>query len=166
MQGLTHILAETNLGDLHYLRHPTTPCPPMYNSSTHTIGICLGSPKFASSLVTASILPFGLRALLTGNHCTLLLDFNSHILFGNAPPPAKFTYLHGVCSNSIPTVTKFSKLVGTACDTALIPKCIAQIKQLTVLTPTDHKFVDAIDNNLTCILVCANQKCHKFNDSP
>jgi len=98
MQGLTCILAETDLVDLHQLRHPNTPHPPTYNCGTQTIDVCLGSPKFASSLVTASILPFSIPVLFTGDHQTLLLDFNSHILFGNAPPPAKFTYLRGVHS--------------------------------------------------------------------
>jgi len=63
-------------------------------------------------------------------------------------------------------VTKFSKLVGTACDAAQIPECIAQIEQLMALTTNNHTFLDAIDNDITCILVCANRKCRRFNDSP
>jgi len=140
--------------------------PPTYNHGTLTIDTCLGSPEFASSLVTASILPFGVLALLTGDHCALLLDFNSQILFGHAPPPAKFTYYRGIHSNCIPTVTKFSTLVGTACDTALISEQITQMEQLMVLTPTDHAILDNIDNDLTRILVSADQKCRKSNDSP
>jgi len=35
-----------------------------------------------------------------------------------------------------------------------------------VLTPADHDDLDAINNDLTRILVSADQKCHKFNKSP
>jgi len=166
MQGLTQLLAETDLVDLHHLRHPHTPCPPTYNHGTQTIDTCLGSPEFASSLVAATILPFGIPALLTGDHRTLLLDFNSHILFGNAPPPAKFIYLRGVHSNSIPTVTKFSKWVGSVCNEAQISERIANIEKLLALAPTDHADLDAIDNDLTRILVRADLQCRKFNESP
>jgi len=102
-EGLARILAETDLVDLHHLRHPTTLRPPTYNCGTQTIDVCLGSPEFTMSLVTASILPFSLPVSLTGDHCTLLLDFHSHILFGNAPPPTKFTYFRSIHSNSIPS---------------------------------------------------------------
>jgi len=164
--GLTRILAETDLVDLHSLRHPTTPRPSTYNRGTKTIDICLGSPEFASALVAASILPFGIPVLLPGDHHTLLLDFNSHILFGHAFPPPKYTYYRGVHSNLIPTVTKFSKMVGTACDAALISERISQIKNLAVLTADDHIALEAIDHDLTHILVKADHKCRKFNDSP
>jgi len=152
--------------DLHHLRHPTTPRPPTYNRGTQTIDTCLGSPEFASSLVAASILPFGIPALLTGDHRTLILDFDSHILFGNAPPPAKFTYLRGIYSNSILTVTKFSQMVGSACDAAQISERIATIESLSALAPADHTALDAIDTDLTRILVRADQQCRKFTESP
>jgi len=61
---------------------------------------------------------------------------------------------------------KFSKLVGTACDAAYISECITQIKQLAVLTPTDHDALNAINNDLTQILVSADRKCRKFNNLP
>jgi len=57
-------------------------------------------------------------------------------------------------------------MVGTACDAAFISKQISQIEQLAVLTPTDHADLGTIDNDLTRILVSADCKCRKHNDSP
>jgi len=164
--GIGRITAETDLVDLHYYKYPTQPRPPTYNRGTTTIDICLGSPEFVDALLTTSILPFGLPVYLSGDHRALILDFDSRILFGHEPPPARHVYQRGARSNALPTVTKFSKLVGEACDQASLNERITDMEHLPGLTEIDKQLLNAIDNELTKILVTADRKCQRFNAYP
>jgi len=101
----------------------------------------------------AAILPFGIPTHLTGDHRAFILDFNSRILFGNVVPPPHIAQRHGVTSNAIPLVTKFSQMVGEGCNKARINQRIQEIEQLDNLTDQDHNLLDTIDIDLTQILV-------------
>jgi len=158
MPGHDQLTTETSLMDLYQLRHPHTPQPPTYNHGLLTIDLCLGSPEFVSALQGASIMPFGLLVHLSGDYQTLLLDFDSRILVGNAPPSMP-------CVQT-PTITCFSENAGEQCDLAMINEHITAIKTKDQLTANGQATLNAINNNLTQILVKADWKYHKFNDVP
>jgi len=80
--GIGQIAAETDLTDLHKHKFPTHPRPATHTRGSLTIDICLGSPEFLQALANASILPFGLPTHIHGDHRTLIVEFNSHMLFG------------------------------------------------------------------------------------
>jgi len=126
----------------------------------------MGSPEFVASMTAAAILPFGIPIQLTGDHRALILDFNSRILFGHKSPPSRYIYNRGVSSNTAPTVTRFSKIVGTQCDLYDIHSRIAAIEDVDHLTPADEVTLNAIDWDLTTILTKADQQCHLFQDYP
>jgi len=96
------------------------------------LDLCIGSLEFVNSLMTAAILPFGIPIHLTGDHRALILDFDSHILFGNAVPPLYIAQQQGVTSNMIPTVTKFSQMVGEGCNKAYTNDQIQDMKHQTI----------------------------------
>jgi len=158
-KGIGHLLSETNLIDLHHFKYPHELCPPTYAHGHLTLDFCIGSPEFVNSLVEAAILPFGLPTHLTGDHQALILDFDSKVLFGNAAPPLYIAQRRGVYSNTIPLVTKFSQMVGEGCDEANLHEQIHAIEALENLTDNDHVLLDAIDTDLTHILVGVDVKC-------
>ena len=165
-QGIGRILTETDLFDLHYHRHPQHPRPATYNRGNTTIDVCMGSPEFVASMTAAAILPFGIPIQLTGDHRALILDFDSRVLFGHKPPPSRYIYNRGVNSNAAPTVTRFSKIVGTQCDIYDICSRIAAIEDLDHLTSADKVALNAIDRDLTNILTQADRKCQRVQDYP
>jgi len=71
-----------------------------------------------------------------------------------------------VNSNAQPTVTKYSKLVGTGCDLANINERITTIEQLPNLNNQDKLDLNEIDNILTKMLTAADWKCSRFNAYP
>jgi len=148
-KGIGRLLSETDLIDLHHFKYPHEPRPPTYARGRLTLDFCIGSPEFVNSLVEAAILPFGLPTHLTGDHRTLLLDFDSRVLFGNAAPPLYIAQRHGVYSNTIPLVNKFSHMVGKGCDEANLNNRIRTIEALDTLTDSDRATLDAIDSDLT-----------------
>ncbi len=69
------------------------------------IGICLGTKLFAQALIKAWYLPFGLPITLTGDHRTIGLEFDHHILFGHKLPPAAPLQSRGVyCISDRPSL--------------------------------------------------------------
>jgi len=165
-QSIGRLLSETDLVDLHHFKHPSVPRPSTYHCGRLTLDFCIGSPEFLHSLVAASILPYMLPIQLTGDHRALMLDFDSHILFGNATPPIYIAQQRGARSNNIPIVAKYGQLAGDRCDEAGINERITAIEQLEALTKRDHHILDDIDNDLTRILVNADAKCRKFQAYP
>jgi len=152
-------MAETDLIDLHHYCHPHHPQLPTYNRG---LDFCLGSPEFVSAITKTAILPFGIPVHLPGDHRALIMDFDSRILFGNALPGLQTATRCGVYSNAIPTVTKFSKIVGEGCNFYQIQEWLMTIENKQAITPEDHEALDQIDCDLTKILVTADAKCSRF----
>jgi len=165
-KGLGWLMAKTDLIDLHYHRYPHRPRPSMYNQGSQTIDICMGSLEFVVAMTAATILPFGIPIHLTGDHRTLVLDFNSSILFRHKPPPSRYLYPQGVNSNVPTTVTWLSKIIGIASDIDWINDRITQIENLTSIQKMDKISLNNIDRDLTGILITADSKCHRFKDYP
>ena len=95
-QGIgRRLLAETDLIDLHHHHYPQHPQPATYNHGHSTIDICLGSPKFVTAMMAATILPFDIPIQLLGDHHALIMEFDSCILFGHQPPPLCYLYVGG-----------------------------------------------------------------------
>jgi len=165
-QGIGHIMSEMDLVDLHHFKFPSHPRPATYTRGSLTIDLCLGSPEFTQAMITTSILPFGLPIHIHGNHCTLLLDFDSRILFRNAPPPQQNITNRGTKSNDIPTVTRFCKIAGEGCDSANIAGRLAQIEDRDQLTAEDRQELNCIDKEITDILLWPDKQCKKFPEYP
>jgi len=140
--------------------------PSTYNCGQLTLDFCLSSPEFAHALTGAVILPFGIPIHLTSDHRALILNFDSCILFGNAPPMMYLPSKRGVSSNAIPTVTKFCKLVSKASDATHINERITAIENLKELNNHARDLLNHIDNDLTRILVTADKHCRKLNSCP
>jgi len=71
-----------------------------------------------------------------------------------------------VYSNNIKIVQKFCTQVIEGCHEQGIYEQIHTLASNTNMTNTNHRELDEIDNNLTQILVKANQKCIKYGNSP
>jgi len=82
---IMRLMAETDLIDLHHHCYPSSTKPATHQRGSHPIDLILGSPRLASTLVHAWILPFGDPPLIKGNHHLLGLEFNAKTLFGSKP---------------------------------------------------------------------------------
>jgi len=71
-----------------------------------------------------------------------------------------------VYSNNIKLVEKFCTQVIEGCQEQGIYEQIQTLASKTNMTNTNHRELDVIDNDLTHILVKANQKCVKYGNSP
>ncbi len=142
--GIGRIAAETDLMDLHKHKFPATARPATHTCGSLTINICLGSPEFLQAMVKASILPFGQPTHIHSDHRTLIVEFDSNMMFGNASRDP-LTTQRGVYSNTIPIVKQFCEIAGAGCEKAQIAQRIAQIKDSKVLTIQDCIALDQID---------------------
>jgi len=82
-QGIGWLSAKTDMADLHHYRYPNWPQQATHNQGSHPINVCYDSPEFLPVLCRAMLLPFGLPELLTGDHWTIITDFDTTILFGS-----------------------------------------------------------------------------------
>jgi len=126
----------------------------------------MGSPEFIQAIVSTTLLPFGKPATLTGDHRTMIINFDSRILLGSDQHLQTFRQICGINSHSLPTVTKFCKLVIQECKQSQLSKCITKLKQSEQLLEADHNTMDMINNKLTKILVSADHKCQKYSQFP
>jgi len=61
---------------------------------------------------------------------------------------------------------KFCKNVISACQQANIHECVQHIAALSELTPDDHQQLEILNQEMTEILVKADQKCLKPGNAP
>jgi len=101
-EGLGCLISSTGLIDLHRYWFPGIPTPATHQQGSRIIDICLGTKVFAQALVNTWYLPFGLPITLTGDHRTIGLEFDHHILFGHKLPPTAPIHSRGVHSNAYP----------------------------------------------------------------
>jgi len=114
--GLGRLISTTGLIDLHRYHFSGIPTPATHQRGSKTINICLGTKLFTQALVKAWYLPFDLPITLTGDHRTVGLEFDHHILFGNKLPLVAPLQSRGVYSNAYPIVRKFNNNVAEACS--------------------------------------------------
>ncbi len=126
----------------------------------------MGSPEFVQALVTTSILPFGQPTHIHGDHRTLIVEFDSSQLFGNAFPIAPHTTQRGVYSNTIPIVKRFCQIAGDCCDEAQIATRIAQLEEYDELPVHERINLDQIDRDISKTLTRADRKCRCFKEHP
>jgi len=161
------VLAETDLVDLHDARHPNQPRPATHQRGSRPIDIILASPRFINAMTAAYILPFGQPITMPGDHRTLGADFDTSILFGNkSPPPTRYTQTRGVQSNALPLVKRYCEIVTEKWSQMQIPERLAPLTTKERFTEMDHQTLEAIDKDLTQILVKADQQCSKFKTTP
>ena len=113
------------------------------------------------------ILPFGQPITMPGDHRTLGADFDTSILFGNkSPPPTRYTQTRGVQSNALPLVKRYCEIVTEKWSQMQIPERLVPLTTKEKFTEMDHQTLEAIDKDLTQILVKADQQCSKFKTTP
>ena len=165
-QGLGRLISTTGLIDLHRFRFSGEPTPATHQRGSKTIDICLGTKLFAQALVKAWYLPFGLPITLTGDHRTVGLEFDHHILFGNKLPPVAPLQSRGVYSNAYPIVRRFNDNVAKACSNSNLYQRVEALCRTTQFTAFHHQMLEQIDKELTKILVSEDKACRKIGDYP
>jgi len=103
-KGMGFLLTQPGLSDLHHKCFLQVPTPHTHTHGKLTINACLGTKLFVNALIGVWYFPFGLPAMLTGNHCALSLDFNVDILFGIKLPEPEHHSRCSVYSNDMPMV--------------------------------------------------------------
>jgi len=126
----------------------------------------LGSPLPASALKHAWILLFGELSLIKGNHQLLGMDLSPTILFGsttNTPSPG---LLCGINSKNDQHMQKYCKQVVKQCNHYCLDKCMAALMNKFALSDKDINELEAIDQQLTKILLQADKQCCPFSTAP
>jgi len=160
------LLSTTGLIDLHRFRFPGLPTPATHNRGSRTIDVCLGTKLFAQALTGAWYMPFGIPITLKGDHRTLGLEFDHHILFGNKIPPIPSLQQRGVYSNAYPTVCSFNDRVAEACHQSDLYRRVNDLLNVASFTPFHHQALEQIDQELTKILVSTDKTYRKSRDLP
>jgi len=164
--GLGWLISTTGLIDLHRYRFLGIPTPATHQRGSKTIDICLGTKLFAQALVKAWYIPFGLPITLTGDHHTVGLEFDHHILFGNKLPLVAPLQSRGVYSNAYPIVCKFNNNVAEACSNSNLYQRVEALLKTTQFTIFHHHMLEQIDKELTKILISEDKACWKIGDYP
>jgi len=86
LKDLGQLIAVTNLADTHDTKYPNHPCPAMHQRGIQPIDIILASPQFINAITATYILPFGQPITMPEDHCTLGVDLDPQLLFGNQFP--------------------------------------------------------------------------------
>jgi len=89
--------------------------------------------------------------------CLLRINLDPEVLFGNVTAPQMPLATHGANSHHPQKVTKFSKHVVTQCSHHHLVERIAQLQKLLELNDTHLQELEAIDKQLTKILLEANR---------
>jgi len=165
-KGIGRLSAETDLVDLLQYRHPDCPRPATHNRGSKTIDACYGSPEFLPALRGTTLLPFGIPEILSGDHRTVIVEFDSDILFGITNTTIRPTYVRGVNSQAQPTVTKFCRVALKAHDRLKISARISELESKHNLNQNERELMDAIDYDLTQCLTTADQKCRQYSTNP
>jgi len=159
-------LSKTDLINLRNYRYTMLATPATQQHGSTTIDIILGSLQVAQALRGAFYLPHGELLTLSGDHCTLGVDIDTMILFGNKIPPLMHTYHCGINSNAYPTVPECCKAVVLQCENFCLFEQIETLLQQPKFLPHHHTELKEIDQQLMTILVTTNQKFRKHNNHP
>jgi len=157
---------ETDLVDLHHHRHLALRKPPMHQRGSQAIDLIAGSPLAASALLHAWMHPFGDPIMIKGDHRLLGVDFDPDVLFGSTECNTYQQPLRGTNSRHPQKVTKFCKQVVQLCNQSKLAECIAALQALPALTLTHQEELEAIDQQLTKILLQADRACTPPSTSP
>jgi len=163
---VSRIFTETDLVDLHHHRHPALRKPPMHQRGSQAIDLIAGSPLAASALLHAWMHPFGNPIMIKGDHRLLGVDFDPDVLFGSTECNTYQQPLRGTNSRHPQKVTKFCKQVVQLCNQSKLAECIAALQALPALTLTHQEELEAIDQQLTKILLQADRACTPPSTSP
>jgi len=163
---ITQLFTETRLIDLHNHRHPTLRKPATHNHGSAPIDIMAGTQLLADAIHYAWILPFGMPALIKGDHRLLGIDFDPDILFGTKPATPAPSLLCGVNSNNELHIKKFCTTAIEQCTRHNLGDRIDALMHLPMLHETDIRELELIDSTLTKILTHADQSCRSISNIP
>jgi len=148
-QGIGYLLSHMSLLDLHKHQHPNWPTPATHIHGLSTINVCLGTTQFAEALIGAWYLSFGFLATVPSNHCTLGIDFDLDMLFGNKIPEAEQSNQWGIYSNDMPTVWCFNDMVAEACQEVQLFDTVNMLYCKYWFNVDDHELLEKMDQELT-----------------
>jgi len=163
---ITRLFTETGLIDLHNHRHPANRKPATHQRGSAPIDIIAGTQLLAEALQLAWILPFGIPALIKGDHRLLGVDFDTDILFGHKPANPAQNLIWGVNSNNEQLVTKFCKDAITQCNLHHLGEHIDRLILTQPFTNTEILELEAIDSTLTKLLTQVDQRCRRTSEFP
>jgi len=89
--GIGRLITETDLVNLQQSQIPYNTRPLTYNQGPSTIDIILGNPELLLHITATVLMPFGLPENLSGDHRTVIIDFDSRSLLGNCQQVPPFT---------------------------------------------------------------------------
>jgi len=110
-------------------------------------------------MLKAWIHPFGNPVTIKGDHHLLGIDFDTDILFGNAPAPLAQLNQRGVNSRHAQKITKFCKKVITQCTRHQLAEQIENLQNQATFMTEQCAELEWIDAQLTTILTQADWQC-------
>jgi len=163
---ITHLFTENGLIDLHSHRHPAVRKPAMHQRGSSPIDVLAGTQLLADALCYIWILPFGMPALIKGDHHLLGADFDPDILFGTKITTPVPSLICGVNSNNKLHATKFCTEAIEQCSKYQLGEHIDDLMCLLILHEANIQELETIDNALTKILTRADKQCCPISDIP
>jgi len=163
---IMRLFNETDLIDLHTHCYPATPKPATHQRGSRPIDIIAGSPRCASAVCRAWILPFGMPPTIKGDHRLMGLDFDTELLFGSSPTNPMATIPRGVNSKHELHVSKFCKETVIECNKYRIRERLDLLTSKIHLSEDDLKELESIDERITKILVLADHRCCPLSGTP
>jgi len=148
---ITHLFTETGLIDLHNHWHPAMCKLATHQHGSAPINILTGTKLLADALCYTWMLPFGMPALIKGDHCLLGINFDPDILFGNKPATLAPSLVCGVNSNHEQHVTKFCIDPIDQCNQHQLGEHIDELIYLLTLSEADIQELEKINATLTKI---------------
>jgi len=160
------LFSKTDVIDLHYHKYPGARKPATQQCGRNAIYLIAGSPRTAEAMVHAWICLFGEPAMIKGDHHLLGIDFDPDVLFSNALAPHTHLTNQGVNSQHEQKVTKFCKRMVSQCNQHQLAERLIYLKSRPKLTPTDLDELESIDQQLTQILIKADNHCKPPHPNP
>jgi len=163
---ISRLFQETDLSDLHYHRYPGSPKLETQQRGSNAINVMAGSPGVVEALVHAWISPFGYPIAIKGDHRLLGVDLDPDVLFGSAVTIPMLLTTRGVQSKHPQKVTKICKRVVMQCNKYQLAERLTQLHTLTMMNEQQILELEAIDRQLTTILLEADKRCSPPQTDP
>jgi len=164
--AINRLYNETDLVDLHYHRYPSLRKPATHQRGSRPIDLIAGSPLATKALLHTWMHPFGDPISIKGDHRMLGVDFDPEVLFGNAVATPLELPLRGTNSRHEQKVLKFCKRVIQKCNQHQLADRMADLQSHAHLEPHHFDELEAIEQELTKILLQADRACKPLNFAP
>jgi hypothetical protein len=156
---VTHLLNKTTLVSLLNIDDP----PATYTRGSQCIDFMFGTPNIKRATERHGYLQF-YKGAWDSDHRGLFVDLNIDKLFDvpiQTPPNTR----RNLTSTNWITATKFIGLLQKETKLAQIEQQLVKLERIDVLSESNKQKVDDIDKQFTEILIKAERKCKKIEDT-